>query len=287
MSKDKEKTPQEILKEIYESKPAHTMSVSGLWAQVKGNGIPRNTVAEFLKQQPDYQTMQSKKKEKITNTMVRYKPGYVQIDLIDVKGLDSDGTNYILTCVDIFTRKLWAYPLETKTSEEVAKQLSKLVNEYKFLNTIQSDNGKEFEGRVEALLDRNKIKHILSTPGNPTTNAYVEKSNGRLKRALYAYLQKTGEDPIPDLQDFVDSINLVPNATTKVVPEVAVLPKYQDKISTNILKYSGNKNTGSSSHKEFDVGDKVRVLLEKDKGQTATFKNKLKSSRGYLPCCFF
>jgi hypothetical protein len=31
------------------------------------------------------------------------------------------------------------------------------------------------------------------------------------------------------------------------------------------------------------VGDKVRILLEKDKSQTATFKNQIKTSKGYLP----
>jgi len=271
-----------ILKQAYEA-PGHTNSVAGLFAQVQKHGILKKTVAAFLKQQPDYQIMQSKKKEKKTNTMVRFKPGYVQIDLIDVTPLESEDAKYLLTCVDIFTRKLWAFPLEDKTSDEVAKQLSKLVKEYKFLTTIQSDNGKEFEGRVAGMLNRNSIRHILSTPGNPTTNAYVERANGTLKRALYGYLQKTGNDPIPDLQDFVDSINLVPNDTTKVVPEVAVLPKNYDKVSLNIEKYANKKNTGNSSQKEFQVGDKVRILLEKDKSQTATFKNQLKTSKGYLP----
>jgi Integrase core domain len=270
------------LEDIFKG-PGHTNSVASVWALAKQYGIKKKTVADFLKQQPDYQVMQAKKKEKKTNTMVRYKPGYIQIDLIDVTPLESDEAKYLLTCVDIFTRKLWAFPLQNKSSDDVAKQLSKLVKEYKFLTTIQSDNGKEFQGRVAALLDRNNIKHILSAPGNPTTNAYVERANGTIKRALYAYLQRTGEDPIPDLQDFVDTINLVPNATTKVVPEVAVLPKYHDKISTNISNYANKKNTGTSSQKEFNVGDKVRILLEKDKGQTATFKNKLKSSKGYLP----
>lgn len=284
--KEKELTLQEkelaALEDIFKG-PGHTNSVASVWALAKQYGIKKKTVADFLKQQPDYQVMQAKKKEKKTNTMVRYKPGYIQIDLIDVTPLESDEAKYLLTCVDIFTRKLWAFPLENKSSDDVAKQLSKLVKEYKFLTTIQSDNGKEFQGRVAALLDRNNIKHILSTPGNPTTNAYVERANGTIKRALYAYLQRTGEDPIPDLQDFVDTINLVPNATTKVVPEVAVLPKYHDKISTNISNYANKKNTGTSSQKEFNVGDKVRILLEKDKSQTATFKNQLKSSKGYLP----
>jgi transposase InsO family protein len=272
----------EIMKQAYEL-PGHTNSVAGLWAQVRKHGILKKTVATFLKQQPDYQTLQAKKKAKRTNTMVRYKPGYVQIDLIDIEQLGSPKAMYLLTCVDIFTRKLWAYPLENKTPEAVAEKLAKLVKEYKYLNTIQSDNGNEFKGRVAGMLNRNNIRHILSTPGNPTTNAYVERANGTIKRALYGYLQKTGNDPIPDLQDFVDSINLVPNETTKVVPEVAVLPKNEDKISTNILKYASKKNTGSSAHKEFNVGDKVRLLLEKDKSQTATFKNKLKNAKGYLP----
>ena len=74
---------------------------------------------------------------------------------------------------------------------------------------------------------------MKSSPGNPTTNAFVERANGTIKRALYGYLQKTGDDPITHLREFTDSINLVKNETTKVVPDVAVLPKYQEQIIKN------------------------------------------------------
>lgn len=270
----------ELLDDIYKNKKAHTLSVSGLLAQAKQYGITRKTVNEYLKQQPDYQILQAKKKEKKTATMVRYKPGYVQTDTIDITNLESDEANYLLTFVDIFTRKLWAYPLQNKTAGNVLKQIKKFVSEYQVLHTLQSDNGKEFEGNVPAYLDFEKIKQIKSAPGNPTTNAYVEKSNHRLARALYGYKQKTGQDPIPDLQEFVDSINLVANATTKVIPEVAILPENQEKIIENVKKYNARK--GPVSNKLFLPGDKVRVLLEKS-DMTASEINKQKKAKGYLP----
>jgi hypothetical protein len=268
--------------EKYYNAPKHTNSVAGLWALVKEFGIKKKTVEEFLKQQPDYQTLQARKSERKQATMMRFKPGYIQIDTIDVGNLESEDAKYILTCVDVFTRKLWAYPLKANSSKEVSQQLEKFIKEYKLVTTIQSDNGKEFEGEVPKLLESNNIKSVKSSPGNPTTNAFVERANGTIKRALYGYLQKTGDDPIPHLREFTDSINLVKNETTKVVPDVAVLPKYQEQIIENQKKYAGKKNQNAGKDKPFQPGDKVRILLEKT-DLPVNIKQKLKTSKGYLP----
>lgn len=268
--------------EKYYNAPKHTNSIAGLWASVKEFGIKRKTVEDFLKQQPDYQTLQARKTERKQATIMRFKPGYVQIDTIDVSNLESNHAKYILTCVDVFTRKLWAFPLLANSSKEVSEQLKKLIKEYKLITTIQSDNGKEFEGEVPKLLESNNIKSVKSSPGNPTTNAFVERANGTIKRALFSYLQKTGKDPIPHLKEFTDSINIVKNKTTKVVPDVAVLPKYQEQIIKNQNKYASKKNQNAGDDKPFQPGDKVRILLEKT-DLPVNVKQKLKTSKGYLP----
>lgn len=270
------------LSEVFYNEPKHTNSRDALFRAVREFGITRDFVDKFIRAQPDWQVLQRPKSEKNTNTIMRFKPGYIQVDTIDVNSLESDDAKFILTCVDIFTRKLWAYPLENHTAQAVATQLQKLIKDYKLITTIQSDNGKEFEGPVPKLLEENNIKSVKSSPANPRTNAFVERANYTLKRALYGYQQKTGKDPIPNLNDFVESINLQPNATTKVIPEVAVLPQYKDTIIKNMEKYNADKKINSGPDRPIHAGDKVRILLEKS-DLPANMKNKLKSQSGYLP----
>jgi hypothetical protein len=248
---------------------------------VREFGITRSYVDKFIRSQPDWQILQRAPKPKETPTIMRFEPGYVQVDTIDIKNMESDSAKYLLTCVDVFTRKLWAYPLESNTSTEVARQLQKFINSYKILKTIQSDNGNEFKGEFADLLKSKGITHVKSLPATPTSQAYVERNNGTLKRALYGYKQKTGKDPLPDLDSFVDSLNLQPNATTGVVPAVAMLPEYKDKILEKMEKYKSKKNDQGST-KNLEPGEKVRVRLEKT-DIPADMRNKIKKQKGYLP----
>lgn len=269
------------ISEVFYNEPMHTMSRDALFTAVRQFGISRSYVDKFIRSQPDWQILQRAPKPKDTPTIMRFEPGYVQIDTINIKNMESDSANYLLTCVDVFTRKLWAYPLESNTASEVAQQLQKFINSYKILKTIQSDNGNEFKDEVKKLLESKNITHVKSLPATPTSQSFVERNNGTLKRALYGYKQKTGKDPIPDLDSFVDSLNLQPNATTGVIPAVAMLLEYKDKIIENMEKYKSKKNDQGNT-KDLEPGEKVRVRLEKT-DIPADMRNKVKKQKGYLP----
>ena len=45
-----------------------------------------------------------------------------QIDLADVSNLAAfnDGARYLLTCIDVFSKRAWAVPIRTKTGRDVA-----------------------------------------------------------------------------------------------------------------------------------------------------------------------
>lgn len=267
--------------EVFYKEPKHTMSRDALYTAVRQYGITRSYVDKFIRSQPDWQILQRAPKPKETPTIMRFEPGYVQIDTIDIKNLNSEHANYLLTCVDVFTRKIWAYPLLSNTSSEVSQQLKKFINSYKIVKTIQSDNGHEFKGEVIELLKSNNIKNVKSLPATPTSQSYVERNNGTLKRALYGYKQKTGEDPIPNLNSFVDSLNLQPNSTTGVAPAISMLEEYREQIIENMQKYNSKKNDQGNT-KILEPGEKVRVRLEKT-DIPADMRNKIKKQKGYLP----
>lgn len=202
------------INEVFYESPKHTNSRDSLFRAVREFGITRSYVDKFIRSQPDWQILQRPVKPKNT----RFDPGYVQIDTIDIRNLESEDANYLLTCTDIYTRKLWAYPLESLKASDVAAQLQKFLNSYKLTKTIQSDNKNEFKDQVATLLEKQNITHVKSKSATPTSQSQIERKNGTLKRALYGYKQKTGNDPIPELQSFLDSLNLQPNKNTKVAP---------------------------------------------------------------------
>jgi len=65
-----------------------------------------------------------------------------QIDLVDLGNISShnDGYRYLLTCLDVFSKRAWAVTTKTKTGREVSQAFEKiLVDGYK-PNMVQSDH---------------------------------------------------------------------------------------------------------------------------------------------------
>ena len=52
-----------------------------------------------------------------------------QIDLADMSNISSynDGVGYLLTCIDVFSKRAWAVPVRTKTGREVANAFEKIL----------------------------------------------------------------------------------------------------------------------------------------------------------------
>jgi len=66
-----------------------------------------------------------------------------QIDLVDLGNISShnDGYRYLLTCLDVFSKRAWAVATKTKTGREVSQAFEKILADgYKF-NMVQSDKG--------------------------------------------------------------------------------------------------------------------------------------------------
>lgn len=90
----------------------------------------------------------------------------------------------MLTVLDCYTREsLSIHVGQSLKGEDVVQVLSAIVNTRGKPETIKTDNGSEFVGKV---MDRWAYEHAiamdLSRPGKPTDNAMVESFNGRLRQ---------------------------------------------------------------------------------------------------------
>jgi len=111
-----------------------------------------------------------------------------QIDLVDMSNLSSyyDGMRYILTCIDVFTKRAWAIPVRTKSGRDVSEAFEKILADRK-CNMVQSDKGMKFlNGTFQSMLQRHGIKFYTSE-NKDLKASVVERFNRTLNTKMYRY----------------------------------------------------------------------------------------------------
>ena len=101
----------------------------------------------------------------------------VQIDLVDMKNnkvtLGSETFRYILVVLDVFSRFIFLRPLKTKSSSEVASVLLHIFSDTGPPKRLQSDQGSEFKGAVQQLMEIMQVQIIHSRPYYPQSQGKV------------------------------------------------------------------------------------------------------------------
>jgi len=109
---------------------------------------------------------------------------HIMIDLMQMIE-SSDGMNYILTVVDVFTGFVMLYALPNKNAETIAEKLWNLFSIFGPCKIIQSDNGSEFVNAiVRALLQHEGISHRTITAYNPKADGKVECANKTIRQTI-------------------------------------------------------------------------------------------------------
>ena len=87
---------------------------------------------EFLAKQDVY-TLHRPRRIRFTRRKI-YSKGITdlyQIDLVDLSSLSpfNDGMRYLLTCIDVFTKRAWAVTIQTKSGQAVSDGFEKILSE--------------------------------------------------------------------------------------------------------------------------------------------------------------
>lgn len=111
-----------------------------------GNKISLKRVKDFLASTLTYQLHKpSKRRFKRRKIIVSGPNVMYDIDLLDLTNLRGQNHNkrYLLTIIDVFSKKAYAYPLRTKTAKEVAEAFVVVLKQNKeFLpQSVRSDHG--------------------------------------------------------------------------------------------------------------------------------------------------
>ena len=145
----------------------------------------------------------------------------LQADLIDVKryAKDNNDNRYLLTIIDVFSKKAWAIPVKTKSAIDVSQALKKVLKNVK-PNRLQTDKGTEFiNSEVRNVLSQTKTKHF-TTENENIKASIVERWNRTLRSALHRYFTKTGKERYIDvLADLISAYNNRPHSSTGIAPD--------------------------------------------------------------------
>ena len=191
-----------------------------------------------------------------------------QIDLIDVASIrdQNDGNTFILSAIDVFSRKAYLQPIKNKSAFEVLGGFKHIYeNSGENIEVLQSDQGKEFyNGTFQAYL-RSKNIQQFSTLGSETKAAIVERFHRTILERLYRYFSLVGKKRyIEVLQKLVDSYNQTPHRTLGFVAPNAVSDDNKEDIKKAL--YGTHKVTYAFrrlSKEEFVVDQFVRLSLLK------------------------
>ncbi|UYV62905.1 K02A2.6-like [Cordylochernes scorpioides] len=127
---------------------------------------------------------------------------------------------FIQVFVDHATRYLWAYPTITNTAQAVTQCLDKIIKSVNSINTILTDNGKNFISKeFNKFLSLQGIKHTYTSPYRPQCNGICEKLNDTIMTKLrIAVLEKPRCKWSSLLPQVVKNYNSTPHDVTGFSP---------------------------------------------------------------------
>lgn len=163
------------------------MSRSGLDRMLRRHGVSRLPVLE-------------RDAQASTGTFRSYTPGFVHIDVKYLPQMkDEDRRRYAFVAIDRATRWVYVRLMPDKSARSARAFLTALERAAPFrIETILTDNGKEFTDRLFATRERAAtgehefdqlckalgIEHRLTRVRRPQTNGMVERFNGRIAEIL-------------------------------------------------------------------------------------------------------
>lgn len=195
----------EGLREVfYNVEKGYVVDAALLWSRLPAElraVVTRKQVTSFIKSQRTVQLNQSKRVGRHTHGhIVARTPGdKIQADLLDMSPYisfeEKGDTNWILVCVDVYSRFMFAVPLRRKTKEDTAEGLRgilRAVNDnveklgYPPSKLLQTDRGKEFLN-TEVSKELKKYPDLrleVNELDDHSAQGIVERANANLRRRL-------------------------------------------------------------------------------------------------------
>lgn len=254
-----------LMKKVYYT-PSHPGSLGGIdrlkraLQDETGKKVKVEKVQDFLSEQDTYTLHKPARINFPRNRVFVTRPlKQFQADLCDMQALaeENDGYNYLLTVIDIFSKRAYVRVLKRKTADEVVKAFESIFKDSQIPKKLQTDAGKEFfNKKFKALMKKHGIEHFATA--SETKASVIERFNRTLKTRMWRYFTANNTRRYVDvLQDLVKSYNHSYHTSIKTTP-MEVNSENAFQIFQNLYGTSSSKRRKNSKPK-LKPGDLVRL----------------------------
>jgi hypothetical protein len=273
--------------------PVAYSSINALWRFIskdesKPAAINFKKLTEWLATQDAHNVFKNPKKgfptEKI---IVEYPDQMWDCDIMVMESAPGNkGINYVLCCIDLFSRYLWIKLMKTKTSKESGDAFSSILTQHgRKCEVLRTDNGKEFTGTpFQNVLKENSITHQIAYGAHKAN--YVERVQRTIQTRLYKYLYENNTGVFVDvINDIVNAYNATPHSSIGIAPAKVDENNYKD-IYNKVYIPLLNKRARETPSYTLDIGDLVRISLAKEpfqKGYKQKFTEELFRIKNKIP----
>ena len=282
------------LKEIYDDPNIGLgLGITSFYKLVKDKyiGITRDEVETFLKSRTNYQLTKQPHRGINKPIIAIYPNQRWAIDLVDMQYYEkqtNDGYKYILTCIDYFSKYVWAESLKNNQAITIRDAMERIANKaHTYPKIIQSDNGSEFKAAFSEWTKEHDIDHIKTLSYSPTSNGLIENFNKQLRVFIReGTIRYNSLNWNEHLDEYANNHNNHKNTITKFAPiEICregnqdvkhnrrILPIHDDiemksqttdykvlKASERIQKQA-KRNLERNKAEIYNVNENVRVLM--------------------------
>lgn len=224
-------------------------------------------------------------------TLMRGIDDCLQADLVEMipYAKKNNGMKYILTVINIFSKKAYARALKNKSGPEVTRAMKSVLDALNHpIKHLHVDNGREFYcAPMKGLLQQRDI-NMYSTYTTKKA-AICERFNRTLKNKMWKLFSLRGSYKWIDiLQQLISEYNNTKHRTIKLKPNEVNENNEQHILNTVYSKYRFNPK----EKRKFKIGDFVRISKYKhifSKGYTANWTTevfKIKKVQHTLPITY-
>lgn len=129
-------------------------------------------------------------------------------------------SQYIFTAIDYLTKWVEACPISNKAAVTTARVFKEeILARHGCPQIVVTDNGQEWAGEFQALMEKSGIEVRKTSPYHPQANGLVERFHGTLKEKLIQAAQRNGVDwHLKEMPEILMGYRTSPQASTKYSP---------------------------------------------------------------------
>ena len=250
--------------------PGHPVAYSAPKTVASNFGISKSRARKILEHLDGYTLHREYKQPPVYNPYyVHNRRELAQGDLIDISRLaaNNDGVRFLLLLIDVFTKKVWVFPLKTKRASDVKPAIQSWLQQIPVApKKLMTDMGLEFTNApVQQVLRSAGVEWEGAT--GTLKAAVAERANKTIQILIYKHLTAHETTRYIDvLPDLIRTYNSRPHRTLEgMTPDNADDPGNEDLIQQIYHTKYARMGRHRAPFPKFSIGTIVRVKTDSGK----------------------